>query len=194
MECLKNFVIKVNVMFWCNGCVASINLNLNSVFKILIPCNYYCSLAGGGVLAVLATLLRCTVHWPRYSLFSPFSLCSSAPRFMPQSHCLLGAGSVLQFQDPNVWLVQFWTGSGWCPQLSPACHILIALVACSQTRPRAADNYCPAHSCRTALLPHSPPPWVCSTHACSIRILLSKTHGGTNVYIPGICLCSLKSI
>ena len=102
MECLKNFVIKVNVMFWCNGCVASINLNLNSVFKILIPCNYYCSLAGGGVLAVLATLLRCTVPWPRYSLFSPFSLCSSAPRFMPQSHCLLGAGSVLQLQDPNV--------------------------------------------------------------------------------------------
>ena len=88
MECLENFVIKVNVMF-SGAMAASINLNVNSMFKILIPCNY-CSLAAGGGSSVRAPLLRCTVQWTRYSLFSPFSLCSSVPRFMPQSHCRLG--------------------------------------------------------------------------------------------------------
>ena len=58
----------------------------------------------------------------------------------------------------------------------PPCHILIALVACSQTRPGAADNYCPAHSCRTALLPYTLT--TLSAHWCCIRISLSKTHGG----------------
>ena len=110
MECLENFVIKVNVMFWCNGCVASINLNLNSVFKILIRCNY-CSLAGGGVLAVLATL-----HCPLAKVFSllsflPLFLCSSfhateslsagcwVSPAVPGSECLIGIG--LNWQ----WLV-----------------------------------------------------------------------------------------
>ena len=96
MECIENFVIKVNVMFWCNGCVASINLNLNSVFKILIPCNYS-SLAGGGVLAVLATQ-----HCP---VAKVFSLLSFLPLFLCSSvHATesLSAGSVLQLRDPNV--------------------------------------------------------------------------------------------
>ena len=56
MECLENFVIKVNVMF-SGAMAASINLNLNSVFKILIPCNY-CSLAAGGGSWVRAPLLH----------------------------------------------------------------------------------------------------------------------------------------
>ena len=147
MECLKNFVIKVNVMFWCNGCVASINLNLNSVFKILIPCNYYCSLAGGGVLAVLATL-----HCPLAKVFSllsflPLFLCSSfhateslsagcwVSPAAPGSECLIGI--VLNWQ----WLVSSATSphfncSGCLFPDSARSELLII-----------------THSCRTALLP-----------------------------------------
>ena len=142
MECLKNFVIKVNVMFWCNGCVASINLNLNSVFKILIPCNYYCSLAGGGVLAVLATL-----HCPVAKVFSllsflSLSLCSSAPRFMPQSQCLLGAGCWVSPAAPGseclIGIVLNWQ---WLvSSAQPGLPHFNCSGSCSQTRPGAADD------------------------------------------------------
>ena len=99
MECLENFVIKVNVMF-PGAMAASINLNLNSVFKILIPCNY-CSLAAGGGSSVRAPLLHALSSGQGIlsSLLSP-----SVPLFLCSSfHATesLSAGS-LQFQDPNV--------------------------------------------------------------------------------------------
>ena len=94
MECLENFVIKVNVMF-SGAMAASINLNVNSMFKILIPCNY-CSLAAGGGSSVRAPLL--------HALSSGQGILSSLPLFLCSSfHATesLSAGS-LQFQDPNV--------------------------------------------------------------------------------------------
>ena len=80
MECLENFVIKVNVMF-SGAMAASINLNLNSVFKILIPCNY-CSLAGGGS-SVRAPLLHALSSGQGIlsSLLSP-----SVPMFLVSCH------------------------------------------------------------------------------------------------------------
>ena len=83
------------------------------------------SLLSPSVPLLLGSCHRVTVCW-----VSPAA---------PGSECLIGI--VLNWQ----WLVS---------SAQPPCHILIALVACSQTRPGAADNYCPAHSCRTALLPH----------------------------------------
>ena len=90
--------MSVNVMF-SGAMAASINLNLNSVFKILIPCNY-CSLAGGGS-SVRAPLLHALSSGQGIlsSLLSP-----SVPLFLCSSfHATesLSAGS-LQFQDPNV--------------------------------------------------------------------------------------------
>ena len=169
MECIENFVIKVNVMFWCNGCVASINLNLNSVFKILIPCNYS-SLAGGGVLAVLATL-HCPVAKVFFLLsFLPLFLCSlfhateslSAGCWVspaaPGSECLIGI--VLNWQ----WLVS---------SAQPPCHILIALVHV----PRLGQELLIITVRLTAAGLHFYHTTL-STHSCSIRILLSQTHGG----------------
>lgn len=81
MECLENFVIKVNVMF-SGAMAASINLNLNSVFKILIPCNY-CSLAAGGGSSVRAPLLHALSSGQGIlsSLLSP-----SVPLFLVSCH------------------------------------------------------------------------------------------------------------
>ena len=140
VECLENFVIKVNVMFWCNGCVASINLNLNSVFKILIPCNYYCSLAGGGVLAVLATLLRCTVLFPLFlcsSVHATESLsagCWVSPA-APGSECLIGIGLNWQWLVSSATLPHFNCSGCLFPDSARSELLIIT------------------HSCRTALLP-----------------------------------------
>ena len=61
---------------------ASINLNLNSVFKILIPCNY-CSLAAGGGSSVRAPLLHALSSGQGIlsSLLSP-----SVPMFLVSCH------------------------------------------------------------------------------------------------------------
>ena len=130
MECLENFVIKVNVMF-SGAMAASINLNVNSMFKILIPCNY-CSLAAGGGSSVRAPLLHALSSGQGIlsSLLSP-----SVPRFMPQSHCRLGpCSSRIRMSD---WYSFNWQSGVLSRAAPPACHILIALVPCSQTRPGA---------------------------------------------------------